>query len=206
MGMITQAEIPMSTTATAPAAPKTYTPDDLLRMPDDGRTYELVNGELRAVGMSKESSRIGGMVYFFLQSFCQPRNLGWVFPIGAGFRCFRDDPGRVRKPDVAFIALDRMPPATYQDEGFCTTVPDLVAEVISPNDLASELEEKRDEWLAAGVKVVWIVDPATRTVRIHRADGTVAFLREADTLTGADVLPGFACPVADLFRLPGVPA
>lgn len=194
-------------TAMAPApASKTYTPDDLLRMPDGGAGYELVNGALRKLNLSKESSRVGGNVYFRIMTFTEPRGFGWVFPQDTGFRRFDEEPGRVRKPDAAFIALGRMPPATYRDEGFCTTVPDLVAEVTSPNDLHDEVEEKLTEWLAAGVKVVWLVQPITRTVRVHRADGGYSFLRESDTLTGDDVLPGFTCPVADLFRLPGVPA
>lgn len=196
----------MNAIATAPAAPKTYTPDDLLQMPDGGKGYELVNGELRDLVVSKESSRIGGEVYFRLRAFVGMTIPGWVFPPETGFRCFPNSPNRVRKPDAAFIALDRMPPATYQDEGFCTTVPDLVVEVTSPNDLHDDVEEKLDEWLAAGVRVVWVVQPVNRTIRVHRADGGYAFLREADTLTGDDVLPGFTCPVADLFRLPGTPA
>jgi Uma2 family endonuclease len=141
-----------------------------------------------------------------IRQFSEAKFPGWLFPPDSGFRCFRDDPNRVRKPDVAFIALDRMPPATYQDEGFCSTVPDLVVEVTSPNDLHDDVEEKLEGWLAAGVKVVWIVQPITHTVRVHRADGGYAFLRGGDTLTGDNVLPGFACPVADLFRLPGTPS
>ncbi len=196
----------MSATATAPTAPKTYTPDDLLQMPGAGKGYELVDGDLRELVVSKESSRISGEVYFRLRGFVGSATPGWVFPPETGFRCFPDSPNRVRKPDVAFIALDRMPPATYQDEGFCTTVPDLVVEVTSPNDLHNDVEEKLDEWPAAAVRAAWVVQPVNRTVRVHRADGGYAFLREADTLTAGDVLPGFACPVADLFRLPDTPA
>jgi Uma2 family endonuclease len=183
--------------------PPAITPDEMLRLPGEGSGYELVNGQLKELNVSKESSRVAGNLFFLIQQFCSGSIPGWVFPQETGFRCFAGDPGRVRKPDVAFILLDRMPPETYQDEGFCTICPDLVAEVISPNDLASELEEKRDEWLDGGVKTVWVVDPSTHTVRIHRTDGSYAFLRETDTLTAPDLLPGFAVPVADLFKLPG---
>jgi Uma2 family endonuclease len=112
----------MSVTATTPAAPKIYNPDDLLRLPGGGKGYELVDGELKEQTVSKESSRIGGNIFFL--------------------SCFRDDLNRGRKPDVAFIALDRMPPATYQDEDFCSTVPDRIVEVTSPNDLHDDVEEK----------------------------------------------------------------
>jgi Uma2 family endonuclease len=188
----------MSTTAT----PTAITPDDLLRLPDRGKGYELVNGELKELDVSKESSRVAGEVYFRLKQHCNANLPAWVFPEGTSFRCFADDTARVRRADASLITLDRMPVATYQDEGHCTTVPNLVAEVISPNDLADDVEEKLEEWLDAGVKVVWIVNPATRTIRVHLAEGGYAFLRAADTLT-VDLLPGFACSVADLFRLPG---
>lgn len=185
------------------AAARRLTPDDLLRLPDDGKVYELIDGELKEKPVSKESSRIGVRFARFLDVFCDAHNAGWVYGPDSGFRCFPDDPGRVRKPDVAFVSVARMPVETYEDEGFCTTAPDLVVEVVSPNDLASEVEEKRDEWLAAGVRTVWIVHPETRTVHAHTSAGGYAFLREADTLTAPDLLPGFAVPVADLFRRPG---
>ncbi|MBX9583044.1 MAG: Uma2 family endonuclease [Gemmataceae bacterium] len=184
------------------AAPAAVTPDDLLRMGDAGKRFELVNGELRERDMSKESCRVAGEVYFRLRGHAGAAGLGWVYPEGNSYRCFPDDPGRVRRADTSFVSFARMPVATYEDEGHCTTAPDLAVEVVSPNDLSDEVEEKRDEWLAAGVREVWIVNVPRRTVRVHRADGGYAFLREADTLT-TGVLPGFSCPVADLFRLPG---
>jgi Uma2 family endonuclease len=99
-----------------------------------------------------------------------------------------------------------MPASTYRDEGHCKTVPDLVAEVISPRDNAEEVADKIQDWLGAGVRVVWEVYPANQTVRAHRPDGTITLFRGKDTLTAEEILPGFACPVADLFRLPGEPA
>jgi Uma2 family endonuclease len=95
-----------------------------------------------------------------------------------------------------------MPVETYVDEGYCTVVPDLVAEVISPTDFFTDVAVKRDQWLSAGVRIVWVVEPETRTIYVHRPDG-VAFLRSTDTLTAEGVLPGFAVPIADLFRKPG---
>lgn len=180
------------------------TPDDLLFLPDDGRVYELVDGELRERTVSKDSSRAGAKVVQHLGNYADATESGWVFGSDQGFRCFADtnDPDRIRKPDAAFVSLARMPTEGYEDEGFCGVTPDLVAEVISPNDLASEVESKRDEWLAAGVRTVWILDPDAKTVRVHRADGGFDFLRRSDTLTDADVLPGFSVRVGDLFRRP----
>ena len=184
------------------AAPPLLTPEDLLAMPDEGQGLELVHGELREVNVSKESTRVGGRIFSRLDNYCEASNAGYAFPEGMSYRCFPDDPKGTRRADASFVAIDRMPPETYEDEGHCTTVPDLVAEVISPNDLAEDVEAKRDEWLAAGVKLIWIASPTTRTVSVHRADGSSALLRTTDTLTAEGVLPGFSCTVGDLFRLP----
>lgn len=179
------------------------TPDDLLRMGDEGKDFELVGGELRRLNVSTESSRVAGKVYNRLENHCEPKNIAWVFPEGTSYQCFPDEPTRVRRPDTSLIALERMPPDSYEDEGHCSTVPDLVVEVISIHDNARDVEDKIEEWLAAGVKLLWEVYPNTRTVRAHRPDRTIALFRAPDSLTAEGVLPGFACPVADLFRLPG---
>ena len=80
--------------------------------------------------------------------------------------------------------------------------PNLAVEVVSPNDLVYEIDEKVEEYLEAGVELVWVVNPVTRTVRVHRADRPGVTLREMDELTGDDLLPGFRCRVSDLFQLP----
>ncbi|MFO0848405.1 MAG: Uma2 family endonuclease [Gemmataceae bacterium] len=180
------------------AAPPRLTPDDLLRRPDGGMGYELVDGELRELSVSTKSSRVGGRVYRRLDEYAD-RAGGWAFPAETGFQCFTGN--TVRKPDAAFIAWDRLTTEQYEDEGYCQVCPDLVVEVTSPNDLAWEVVAKRELWLAAGVRVVWEIDPDARLVFAHSAAGVTRF-REDDTLTGDPVLPGFAVPVADLFKLP----
>lgn len=177
--------------------------DELPTTPEVPEGFELIDGELKESNASTESSRVSGEVHFAIEYHCKLRQPGWVFPEGTQFRCFPNEERRTRRADTAFIALERMPPATYQAEGYCTTVPDLVVEVNSPHDLADDLELKIEDWLGAGVKIVWVVSISTRTVRIHRADGTITNLRADATLTAPELLPGFACPVAELFRLPG---
>ncbi len=189
----------MSTTVTV------ITPEDLLRMPDEGKGYELVKGEIKELNMSRESSHVAGEVYLRVKLHCNAHQPAWVFPEGTSFRCFPDDATRCRRPDTSFIRLNRMTAAQYREDGHCSIVPDLVVEVISPTDIAEETEEKIEQWLAAGVKVLWEVYPGTRTIRAHRPDNTITLFRTADTLTAPDVLPGFSVPVADLFRLPGDP-
>src|SRR5205823_3522812 len=108
----------MSAIAPAP----TITPEDLLAMPEEVRGFELVHGELREVNVSRESSRVAGRIYYFLESYVDSGHPGWAFPEGTSYRCFPDDPKGTRRADASFIAIDRMPPGTYEDEGHCATV------------------------------------------------------------------------------------
>jgi Uma2 family endonuclease len=181
---------------------KTVTPDDLLRMPDQGVGYELVDGELKERKVSTLSHLVAGEVYGQLRDHVKPRRLGWLFSEGTSFRCFPDDEDRVRRADCAFTRLDRHTPAQAESEGHCTVVPDLVVEVVSPKDLAYEVDAKREEWLAAGAQLVWVVNPVRQTIHAYRPDGTMTLFRRTDTLTAEPVLPEFRVPVADLFRLP----
>lgn len=179
----------------------TLTADDFYAMGDAGSGYELVDGKLEVNPMSAKSSRVGGLLSTRLQNYCD-RVPGWVFPQETGYRCFADDPNRVRKPDASFIARDRMTVEDYEADGFIRIVPDLVIEVVSPKDIAFKVEGKIDQWLDAGVKVVWVVYPKQRRVREHRPDGTVHQFLESDVLSEPTLLPGFTCPIADLFRTP----
>ena len=182
--------------------PATYSPQDLLTMPDGGK-YELVDGSLVELNMSYLSSYVAGQIYQRLKNHCDSHQLGWVTPEGTSFQCFPKAMSRVRRPDTTFIALVRLSEEQAKTEGHCPVVPDLVVEVISPGDTAYEVDQKVDEYLSAGVPLVWVANPEKHTVRIHRRDGTVTQLREADTLSGEQVIPGFQCRVSELFQLPG---
>ena len=105
---------------------------------------------------------------------------------------------KVRKPDVSFIAAARMT-AEQWNEGFSKLAPDLAVEVLSPNELAIDVDWKLQDYLAAGVRLVWIINPETRIVRIHRQDRSVAEVHAGEELDGEDVVPGFRAPVAELF-------
>jgi Uma2 family endonuclease len=179
------------------------TPDDLLRMPDGGMGFELIGGRLRERNASFRSSHVAGEVYSALHSFVEPRSLGWLFMSGVAYRCFPNAPDTVRRADVSFIALGRLTKEQYEAAGHCPIAPDLVGEVGSPNDLAYVLDAKVEEWLSAGVRLVWVVNPAARLVRVYDTEGPSRTLREADTLPGNGVLPGFAVSVAALFQVPG---
>lgn len=182
------------------ATEKRYTPQDLLTMPDNEH-YELVDGHLVERKMSIWSSYVAGVIYRHLELFCRENRLGWVFPEGTSFQCFPALPGRVRKPDVAFIRLQRLSLTQATTEGHCPVAPDLVVEVVSPNDTGYEIDEKVREFLDAGVPLIWVVNPEQRTVAIHRASGTGTILRENDEISGENAIPGFRARVGD-FTLP----
>lgn len=173
------------------------TPEELLAMPNSV-DFELVDGELKGRSMSSLSSWVGGRTFQRLGTHVEIHRLGWVFPADSGYQCFPASPRSVRKPDVSFVRLDRLSADEIRD-GWLRVVPDLVVEVVSPHDLFSDVEEKISAYLDAGVPLIWIINPPTRSVRVIRGDGTTTDLRKAGELSGEQVVPGFLCPVGDLF-------
>ena len=174
-----------------------YTPEDLLAMAN-GDDYELVDGQLVETKMGTKSSWVASEVLFQIRSFVKTKAEGWVLG-EASYQCFPDAPAKVRRPDVSFIRFGRLEDEELPD-GHCPIAPDLVVEVTSPRDTHYEVAEKIEEYPSAGVSLVWIVNPHTRTVLVYRKDlDTVSFLHEADELSGEEVLPGFRCPVRAVF-------
>jgi Uma2 family endonuclease len=175
------------------------TPEELLAMPDGGH-YELIDGELRERRASFLSNLVAAEVTGILRDHCRPQNLGWILAAQLGYRCFPWEPSRVRRADVSFIRADRVSKERLS-EGFCSIAPDLAVEVVSPNDLIEELDEKVEEYLRAGVKLVWVVRPGINTVQVFRADGSESWLRANAELSGEDVIPGFRCRVEAFFPI-----
>ncbi|MEO6810197.1 MAG: Uma2 family endonuclease [Isosphaeraceae bacterium] len=173
------------------------TPGDLLAMPD-GKNYELVDGVLVERNMSALSSLVASKLNRLIGNFCESNASGWVFGADCGYQCFPGFPKKVHRPDVSFIRQSRMTVAQLA-EGFIPIAPDLAVEVVSPNDLVYKLAEKIQEYLDAGVPLIWIIYPSTRSVYVHRRDGTITLVRAGQDLDGEGVLPGFRCRVADLF-------
>jgi Uma2 family endonuclease len=174
------------------------TPEELLRLPKD-RRYELVDGELVEKPMSAISGITGGELLGLLHHFVRKHNLGLVLLAETGYRCFADDPDKVRKPDISFIGRDKIS-AELWETGFIRTVPDLVVEVLSPSDVSYEVDRRVQDYLSAGVKLVWVVHPQSRSVHVYRPGGQGVILSERDELDGEQVLPGFRLPVREIFR------
>ena len=175
------------------------TADELLRLPDRGLRYELIDGELHEMPPAGgDHGFVGGSVLRRLGVFLDqhPEIGGALFAAETGFRLSRD-PDTVRAPDVAYVSQARLPLARVP--GYPELAPDLVVEVVSPNDTASEVQAKVEQWLRAGVLVVWVLYPGNHSGMVYGADGTGHLLHADDSLRGEPVLPGFNCRLSELF-------
>jgi Uma2 family endonuclease len=176
------------------------TADELLTLPMGmGKRYELVLGELRV--MSPAGWRHGNVISNFhelLAPFVKQHDLGMMFGAETGFRLARN-PDTVRAPDIAFLAKQNLP-AEMPSEAYWPGAPDLAVEVLSPGDRTGEVDEKIEAWLDAGTRAVWVVDPKLQTVTVYETKNKVSVNSLGQTLGGGRVVPGFSCPVDELFR------
>jgi Uma2 family endonuclease len=172
------------------------TAQELFEMPGHEH-FELVQGELVPASPSGfDHGCIVGEVSAVLREFVRARKLGMVV-VEAGF-CVSHDPDTVRSPGVAFVRAERVPPGGVR--AFFQGAPDLAVEVVSPSDRASEVISKARDWLHFGCRVVWVVDPETRTVTVYGAGPQTLFLSAGDTLVCEELLPGFGLPIAQVFE------
>ena len=154
--------------------------------------HEWIDGQWVEKPMSTESGIVEINLGTALNVFVRASNLGVVISSAGRYKLFADQ-NRIREPDLSFIRRER------KYTRVMTFPPDLAVEVISPSDVAENVETKLDEYLRAGVRLIWFVYVPTRNVWAYRPDGTARLYRAADTLQGEDVLPGFTMPVAEVF-------
>ena len=169
---------------------------DVERLSLPGKQVELVRGQL----VVREPpgtwhGLIAANLAYYLSDFVQRRGLGLVFAQGTGFK-IASDPDTVRAPDVAFVGRERA--GLIQARGYAELAPDLLAEILSPDDRPAEVLAKVADWLAAGTKLVWVVDPERSETRVYRQDGSLSVLQMSDSLEGEDVLPGLTCPLTQV--------
>jgi Uma2 family endonuclease len=173
------------------------TAEELLRLPDSPYLHELVKGEL--VTMPLPGEEHGAVIMNIaapLAQYVKLNDLGVVYA-ETGFQIERN-PDTVLGPDTAFVRKDHVEKVGIS-KGYRLGAPDLVVEVISPSDNMKKVEQKVQRWLSAGARIVWAVDPKTRTVKVYEGSDLVTVLGEADDLTGSTVVPGFRLPVAEVF-------
>ncbi len=183
----------MSTTAVL-ARPETW-PDIPER---DG--YEYVDGKWVKLAVGLGATWIAHNLGDRVGDFALIEGLGLGLPHEVPYQIWPEHPKRYRKPDGSFIRRERLPAAELP-EGYIHIVPALVIEVVSPRDIVDLLDLKVAEYFEAGVELVWVLHPKTKTVMVYRLDGSTSWLKPDDFLSGEDVLPGFRVPVAELFSL-----
>lgn len=181
------------------AEPNLLTAAEFAALPNpiDGSQQELVRGEV--VTMPPPGFVHGvvqGNVYFALRQYANRTKSGRV-TVESGV-ITENGADTVRGPDVAFWSFDRLP-AEHTPVVYANVAPDLVAEVVSPSNTRKQVARKVREYFTSGVQLVWVVDPDEQTVTVYHKPGDGTVLWEDATVTGGDVLPGFECPVRDLF-------
>jgi len=151
--------------------------------------------------MSPAGGRHGRVAHnlgLVLGSHVRDADLGIVYAAETGFLLSRD-PDTVRAPDVAFVSHPRLQ-EIEDDVGYLPLAPDLVGEAISPSDTFSDVEEKALAWLAAGTRMVLLVEPAHGTVHVYRAADNIIVLDSDAELDASDVVTGWQFAVRELFK------
>jgi Uma2 family endonuclease len=189
----------MTVQSHAPAQPVALvTAEELWLSPTFNKRCELVRGEIIEMDPSGgEHGEIATTLAILLGTHIRNQHLGKAYGAETGFILGRS-PDTVRGADFAFIAQARLPQAA-PIKGFVPLAPDLAVEIVSPSDRTRDVSEKVREYLVAGTGMIWIIEPELWTVTVYRSLQNVRMLTAADTLSGEEVLPGFACQVAELF-------
>ena len=173
------------------APPRTMTADDLLEVRIPDKHVELVRGVLMVRELPGFThGRVTANLTHRLAAHIEDTGKSSVLLAETGFKLARD-PDTVRGPDLAVVRRDRLP--VPEPRGFMELGPELVVEVLSPGDRPGQVLAKVADWLSAGTKLVWVIDPERRVARIYRHDGTEQIVTADEALDGEDVVPGFSC-------------
>lgn len=160
------------------------------------RICELIDGILVEKTVGYYESLLAAEIIHLLKLFLQRHDLGIVLGEAGTLRIL---PTQVRVPDVSFINWEKFPNRQLPAEPAPALVPDLAVEVLSPGNTEAEMQRKLHDYFSAGVRLVWYVDPRTRTAKAYTAEDQCVDLAEQDSLSGGEVLPGFELPLKDLF-------
>jgi Uma2 family endonuclease len=179
--------------------PGTATEADVVRLDDhDDRLCELIDGTLVEKAMGYDESAVAMIIGHILLTFVAPRKLGIVTGEAGMMRILAR---RVRIPDVAFVSFDRLPDRKRPKGPIPELAPDLAVEVLSDSNTRREMENKLQEYFAAGTRLVWYVDIKTRSVEVYTSPTQKNRISGADLLQGGDVLPGFEVAVSEIFNI-----
>ena len=167
-----------------------------LSLPD--KQTELVRGKLIVRELpGYQHGLVAFAVAARIGEFVRANTLGVVVAAETGFKLF-SNPDTVRAADAAYLSRQRAPDPP--PSGYLALAPDLAVEVTSSSDRAGEIQAKVSDWLNAGSRIVWVINPARKRALVYREDGSVDLLANQDALSGEDVLPGFSCPLEGIWQ------
>lgn len=178
---------------TAPTTEKLLTPDEFMRL--DIEHAELIDGKvIEQMPAVFDHDELAAIISAVLRAFIKKNRLGRVAAGGSFFT----EAGNVRAPDVSFISTEDL---EGEDTGkYIRKAPTLAVEIISQNDIYGDVDDKAAEFLRAGSRAVWIVNPRRRTVAVHTPDNIAITYQMGDTIPGGEILPSFELPIADIFE------
>lgn len=185
--------------AAPPAADRLLTAEEFMELPAlrTGGRVELVRGRvLCAMASSVRANEVSIAVAAEIRAFVRPRRLGRCGGSEGGFRV-RRDPATVRSPDAWFVIWDRLIDGRLPDS-FFDGAPDLAVETLSPTDRAIDIFERVRDYLETGTRLVWVIDPTSRSAVVFRRSGVPSFLHDDDEFDGEDVIPGFRLRLGDV--------
>ena len=180
-------------------APKIWTDEEFIALPDDGHHYEIINGELIDMG---NSGALHGYVCTLavaaLASYILPKKLGVLLDSSTAFKMKN---GNKRSPDIAFFAKERLQGMAVLPSGYLEGAPDLAVEVLSPGNTVEEIDDKLTEYFENGSRLIWVINPTQHYVLVYRsAQEPDRLLKGKDSLDGEELIPGFTLAIADLFQ------
>jgi len=179
-------------------APGTATEKDVIEVESrENWLCELVDGALVEKAIGFDESLIGAILVHLIFNHVQKVDLGVVLGADGMMRLAQ---GLVRIPDVSFVSWERLRACDSSMGPIPDLAPDLAIEVLSPSNTVREMERKRREYFAAGVRQVWMVEPIKRRIRVYKGPEEVVILDEGATLEVENLLPGFRLPVRELFE------
>jgi Uma2 family endonuclease len=167
---------------------------------DDKRLVELVDNTLVEKPMGFYEGRLGILIGHFFEDFLEVHDLGLCFGADTTLRVAQRV---VRLPDVSFVSWSKIPNRELPAEQVPFLVPDLAIEILSPSNTLAEMARKRRDYFAAGTRLVWQIDPDSRTAEVFTAPDVSTIVPADGALDGGDVLPGFRLPLARLFERAG---
>jgi Uma2 family endonuclease len=190
-------DIPLERIRTKPA-PGTATEADVIAALEAPRKRicELVDGVLVEKPLGTTEGFLGGIIVHWMWTFLERHDLGVVIPADGPLRLWL---GLVRIPDVSFVSWDRIPGEKFPDNPIARLIPNLLVEVLSKSNTKREMERKLREYFQAGVQLVWLIDPRTRTAQTYASPHQMKRIDKDGTLDGGAVLPGFKLSLRKLF-------